>query len=228
MLKSLNQNLGDVGFIVREKNIFGNVVKCRCGRDFIYYSLNYFFKDKFSPSNLSALKLEKSYSFGLILPWWLTWTQLQFIFLPRFLRSQGLNLQINGNKINNFLDFFLAITVPNSFRSVFFASAFAKDKSKCVISADDAIVKVQKAVDAGLATGIDISMGLGGLMDHVMFVYGYDEENFYIFDSHIVRNLNYEKVQGFKDDNFYMKLPKSEVKNRWTKFGRVWVLKMVN
>ena len=66
---------------------------------------------------------------------------------------------------------------------------------------------------------------MNGLLDHVMFVYRYDESNFYVFDSHQVSNLEYEKADG--ENRYYMKLPKSIVIKRWSKFGRVWIIRPI-
>ena len=88
------------------------------------------------------------------------------------------------------------------------------------------IKEIENAVDNGYASGIDISLGLGGLIDHVLFVHGYDVSNFYVFDSHQVSKLEYDKMTN--DNRYYMKLPKSIVEQRWSKFGRVWVLKKIN
>jgi hypothetical protein len=87
----------------------------------------------------------------------------------------------------------------------------------------DAITKVEKAIDNDSVVGIDISLGLGGLLDHVMFVYGYDEDAFYVCDTHAVAGLEYIRVSSVA--GHFMKLPKDVVRKRWTRFGRVWELK---
>ena len=58
-----------------------------------------------------------------------------------------------------------------------------------------------------------------GLLYHVMFVYGYDNNNLYVFDTHFVEGIGYERTNL---GEFVFKLPKQKVKERWTRFGRVW------
>lgn len=204
-MKTLPINLKTFGFVNREKNSSGEIVKFRCGRDFLYYSLSYYCPEKFNPYKNSSLRLEKSHSLGFSLPWWLMWTQLQFIYLPKFISKLNLELSINYKAINTFFDLFTAIALPR--------------KS----NVDEEIKKIKNAVDVGYACGIDVSLGLSGLLDHILFVYGYDGNNFYIFDTHKVPGLEYEKIT--EDDRFIMKLPKNIVRKRWSRFGRVWIVK---
>ena len=84
---------------------------------------------------------------------------------------------------------------------------------------------LEEAIDAGFVVGIDFPFSLLGLINHVIFVYGYDENNLYVFDTHQVLGLEYEKIT---DDNRYiMKIPKNIIEKRWTRFGRVWVMKKI-
>lgn len=204
-MKTLNQNLDAVGFINREKGHDGKIVKYRCGRDFLYYSLNYFYPDKFNQNLNNAIQLEKTRKLGIILPWWLMWTQLQFLYLPKFLSGLDLQLSINGKQIKTFFNFLKAISIPK--------------KS----NAHDKIKEIENAIDFGYASGIDISLDIGGFVDHVLFVYGYDENNLYVFDTHQVKKLEYEKI--LDGNKYYMKLPKSTILKRWSKFARVWIIK---
>jgi hypothetical protein len=73
--------------------------------------------------------------------------------------------------------------------------------------------------------GINIGLKYGGLLDHVMFVYGYDAEVLYICDTHKVSILEYTKL--FDNNRYFMKLSKEIIKKRWTKFSRVWELKKI-
>ena len=206
-MKTLHQNLDTVGFIKREFSAGGKPLKNRCGRDFIYYALNYYHPSQYNTNTNNAVQLEKNHSLGISLPWWLMWSQLQFLYLPKFLLSLNLQLNINGRVIKSFPSLFMALSVPTS------------------LNVNDKIREIEQAVNNGYASGIDISIGLGGLLDHVLFVYGYDEYNFYVFDSHQVPKLEYEKITN--NDQYYMKLPKSVVTQRWSRFGRVWFLKKI-
>lgn len=199
-MKTLPVALDDFGFVNREER-GGKPVGNRCGRDFLYYALHYEFPNKFNPSGITPEKIEKEEMLGMRLPSWLMWTQLQFLYLPKFLKEKQVKLFINKKPINSFLDFVSA----NLFSRVTY---------------ENALSEVEKGVDVGKGVGIDISLGFGGLLDHVVFVYGYDEENLYICDTHQVPKLEYEKVVG--REGFLMKLPKEVIKKRWTRFGRFW------
>jgi len=205
-IKSLPIDLGSFGFVEREvKN--GVYIKNRCGRDFFYYSLHYFYPDIYNTHKLNPRQIEKIHVFGLRLPMWLIWTGLTFYKIPKVLKILRLELEINKKEIKNFQQFFFAL-MP--FRAISF---------------ENGLNLVRSAVDNKHACGIDISIALGGLVDHVMFVYGYDNENLYIFDTHDVGKINYIKMTNESDQRFIMKLPYSEIKKRWSIFNRVWVIK---
>ncbi len=204
-MKTLNRNIDEFSFVQREIGIDGKLVKNRCGRDFIYYALNYYYPESYNGNALNAVQLEKNKVLGPRVPEWLMWTGLQFLYLPKLLSSLKLKLTINNRDINSFFSFILALFIPN------------------ISNVENKIKEIEQSVDRGYATGVDISLGMGGLLDHVMFVYGYDESNFYVFDSHQAPDLEYEKA--LDSDRYYMKLPKSIVIKRWSKFGRVWIVR---
>jgi hypothetical protein len=188
------------GFVQRESS-HGRTVTYKCGRDFLYYALHYYAPTKFTPQFNNPLQLEKNENLGFSLPTWLAWTQLQFYTLPVFLRFHSMELRINTHKIKTFWKFVFAILFSR-------------------ISYESALEKIEDNVRKGLVSGIDVALRWQGLEDHVLFVYGYDEDNLYVFDTHAVSNLEYEKLTT--DDRYYMRLPKSVIKKRWKMFSRVW------
>jgi hypothetical protein len=202
-MKNLPINIDKFGFVEREK-IDSKHVTNKCGRDFLYYGLHYYFPTKFNPENINPITIDSKRLFGFKLPSWMMWTQLQFFYLPNYLKENNVKLSINEKEIKSFLDFVIAILFSR-------------------MTNEKAIKTVEMLVDSGVAVGIDISLKYYGLLDHVMFVYGYDEDNFYVFDTHHVHLLEYHRMTT--DNRFYMRLPKSIVTNRWSKFGRVWELK---
>lgn len=204
-IKTLNVDIDSFGFINRETNSSGQIAKYRCGRDFIYYVLHYYYPEQFNPSQNNALQLEKDHKLGLSLRWWLMWTQLQFVYLPELLNQLNLQLNINGKRINSFLDLLISISLPK--------------KSNI----NQKIKEIEVAVNLGQACAIDLSLNLGGLVDHVLFVHGYDDDNLYVIDTHKAPKLEYQKIT--EDNRFYMRLPKQVIKNRWSAFGRVWIVK---
>ncbi len=191
------------GFVEREK-INGKYIKNKCGRDFLYYTLNYYYPNEFNSNKNNPQLIERESLFGLSLPFWLAWTQLQFIRVPRLFKSLNLNLKINNRNIGSFLSFFITILNPNK------------------KSANQAMIEVEKSIKKGIVTGIDIALDKTGLFDHVVFVYGYDKYNFYVFDTHKVNELEYTKIT--KDNRYILKIPKKVVHKRWTLFSRVWTI----
>jgi hypothetical protein len=202
-MKTLPLNLDQFGFVEREK-VNGKKVVFRCSRDFLYYGLHYYLPEKFNPGALTPQLIEEKRLFGLKLPFWFMWTQLQFIYLPKYLRENGLELCINKKRIDSFLDLVSAILFSR-------------------IALDEAIGCVEKAVDEAGVIGIDIALKFGGLLDHVIFVYGYDSDSLYVCDTNQVPNLEYSKV--LDDNRFLMKLPRNVVNKRWKRFSRIWELK---
>jgi len=203
MKKYLPINTKTFGFVEREKQK-GRYVHNKCGRDFFYYCLNYYFPNRFNPKHLNHLEIEEKRLFGFKISSYMAWTMLQFIKIAKFLKSNGLSLEINSKKINSFPSFILAILTPNR------------------RSSSLAIKEIERAIDNKQACGIDITLGYL-LLNHVMFVYGYDKDNLYVFDTHPEELLEYKKMT--KDKRFIMKLPKSVIKKHWSMFGRVWAIK---
>ncbi|MBI2889096.1 MAG: hypothetical protein HYY10_04195 [Candidatus Liptonbacteria bacterium] len=203
-MKTLPVNIEEFGFVEREEKN-GEYIKNRCGRDFLYYALHYFYPSEFSPQKNNPQEIERKGIFGLSVPSWLAWTQAQFIHIPKLLASKNLTLSINGREINSFNQFARAILTPNGKNGA------------------AAIDNVEKIVDSGDTVGIDIALGFGGLLDHIMFVYGYDTDNFYICDTHKAAGIEYTKL--FEGNRYFMRLPKAEILKRWTRFGRVWEVK---
>ena len=203
-ITSLPINLDSFGFVTRELNN-GKTIRNRCGRDFMYYVLHYYYPNIYNPNNLNPLSIEKSGIFGIQLPSWLIWTGLSFYKIPKLFSSLNLELEINSKRIKSFFDFNQALL-------------FIKPKP-----IQESLEMIRNAIDDGNACGIDIGVSLGGLVDHVMFVYGYDDNNLYVFDTNKVEQIDYEKIT---DDNRYiMRLSFKEIEKRWTRFNRVWVVR---
>lgn len=202
---ALPVDLATFGFAQREKN-GERTVKFRCGRDFLYYALHYYKPAVYNPQDLPPKKIEDERLFGMKLPWWLMWTSLQFIRLFPLLRGEGLDLSINGKAIQNWPAFFLCFVAPRR------------------ITAEKAMSIVEHSIDRGEVSGIDISLGLFGLVDHVMFVFAYDADYLYVFDTQKLEKLEYIKITPDDDQRFVLKLPREVIKKRWTHFGRVWTI----
>ena len=92
------------------------------------------------------------------------------------------------------------------------------------ISANDALSVVETSVNKGKVSAIDIGINTFGLVDHVLFVYGYDDKNLFVFDTQKLPVLEYEKQTKEEDNRFIMKLSKQIVHKRWTRWGRVWTV----
>lgn len=206
--KHLPRELNEIGFVEREK-ICDKTVANKCGRDFLYYCLNYYKPDLHNTFRGNPLDIETWGLFGLRIPSWLVWTFLSFCKVPRYFASLELELFINNHRIRNF-------------------SQFVKTAMSKSFSTDEALRIIEIAVDTGLASGIDVSIALGGLIDHVMFVYGYDADNLYVFDTHKVKRLKYEKLTPNGDERYVMRLPKSAIRKRWSRFNRVWVVRSLS
>ncbi len=58
-----------------------------------------------------------------------------------------------------------------------------------------------------------------------MFLYGYDEKNLYVFDTHQANKIRCEKITSEPDNRFIMRLPIEEIGKGLTKFNRVWIIK---
>jgi len=194
-------NLKTFGFVTREK-LGDKTVIYRCGRDFIYYALHFYFPEKYNPFNNSASELENKNKLGLKLPWWLMWSLLQFRKMPKLLESEGLVLNINGREIDSWFQLVLGFTIPSR------------------PSYEEVVRAVEDAIEKGEVVGVDFSIKIGGLVDHILFVYGYDDEHLYLFDTNKIPHLEYEKITD--DDRFIMKLSKEELKKRLGPFSRIW------
>lgn len=202
-VKTLVKPLANIGFFEREQ-VKGKTIANKCGRDFLYYSLNYLKPETYNPVFLNPVMIDGGKLFGTPMPAALAWTQLQFSNIGEFLKHECLELRINNKNVTSYGSFVTAILF-----------------SRC--SYDRALDYVERAIDENRPVGIDISLGFGGLLDHVLFVYGYDEQNLYVCDTHQVPGLEYENADP--QYPYYFKLPKDSIKKRWTRFGRVWELR---
>ena len=191
------------GFVEREK-VKGKRVTNRCGRDFLYYALHYFYPTQFNTTYNNPLEIENKKIFGLPVLSALSFLQIQFYKVPKLLYSLDLRLTINYSPINSFWDFVRCISFPMSPKF------------------EESLEYIKHEVLKGNAVGVDLHIGLAGLLDHVMFVYGFDETNLYIFDTCQIEKLEYEKITS--DHRHIMKLPIDVVKKRWGRFARVWVI----
>lgn len=203
---SLPVILDRFGFVQREKKKNGAEAKNLCGRDFLYYVLHYYFPGEFNPETNNPVEIDKRKLFGKPLPSWLVWTCLPFYKVPKLFAAKGLVLTINEVLIDSFLGFLRAMISPK------------------FLTADEALRIVEESVNKKAACGIDISVSFGGLVNHVMFVSGYDSENLYVFDTHNVKKIKYEKITPPKNNRFVMRLSKKTVRDMWSRFGRVWIV----
>ena len=202
-------DLTAIGFVEREHDRNGNVVKNRCGRDFLYYALNYLQPEVYSPSLLNPVRIEQQGIFGVSLPAHLVWTGLTFKHVPSLLKKKGLHLSINSRPIRTYVDFMCALI-------------FSRPQSL-----EDALETIQKNIDAGNIIGIDIAVRLGGLVDHVMFVYGYDAENLYVCDTRQTPHVPFIKITPPDDRRYLMKLPYREIAPRWNRLSRIWKISRI-
>ncbi len=203
---SLPIDIEKFGFVKREEKN-GKPIALRCGRDFLYYALHYYKPDLYAPDAYNPEKIERERIFGVKVPSLLMWTGLQFIHTPTVLTQNKLNLTINENPVENYLDIISALMLPKNI-------PFSK-----------ALDVVENTIESQDVVGIDISLGLCGILDHVLFVYAYDKENLYVFDTYNVQGLEYEKMTPENDERYIMKLPKSVVRKRWSQLlGRVWIV----
>ena len=142
---------------MERERVNGAKVANKCGRDFLYYALHYCFPEKFNQQALIPLEIEKRGLFGLQLPSWLMGTMFQFAWMSKYLRSNHLELSVNGRKITSFADFVSSILFSR-------------------ISYMGAMAEIEKIIDKEGVAGVDISLKYWGLLDHIMFVYGCDED----------------------------------------------------
>ncbi len=199
-------NLETFGFVQREK--YNSVsVRNKCGRDFLYYALHYMFPERFNQDKNNPEQIDSRRLLGINLKGSFSalfaWTQLQFYRMPVFFKSLGLRLEINRVHVSGFWKLMQTLLFSR-------------------MEYEEGVRLIQDRVDTGKVSGIDIALRYWGLLDHVMFVYGYDEDNLYVFDTHQIPSIEYTKLTV--DNRFYMKLPKAVIQRRWKRWSRVWVV----
>ena len=77
-MRHLPINSTNFGFVDREK-IKGKRVTNRCGRDFLYYVLHYFYPEQFNALYNNPLEIEQKKIFGFPVPSGLSFLQIQFL-----------------------------------------------------------------------------------------------------------------------------------------------------
>lgn len=203
---SLPIDLKTFGFFHREHH-YGREIESRCMRDFLCYSLEYYEPALFGPNSLSPKIIEKKNLFGWKLPENFMWTALHLKNVPFLFSTFGLQLFINKKPISSWWACFSALINPSHH-----------------LSADQAIALLEEHVSKGKPSAVDITIQPYWVDDHVMFVFAYDEDNFYLFDTHFVDGIGYEKITEHSDGRFIMRLPKAKIKEKWTRWGRVWAV----
>lgn len=152
---------------------------------------------------ISAQQISERRVFGLNLPSCLAWTQLQFFRVPALFALHRLKLSINTRVITTWWQFVSTILFSR-------------------MTNIQAIEYIQARIRENKAVGIDISLGVYGLLDHVLFVYGCDSEGFIVFETTKTK-LAYTCLDAEKG---IFHLPYTEVHRRWTRFGRTWCVEL--
>lgn len=203
---TLDRPLESFGFVERERRN-GKQLHFKCERDFLYFCLNFYYPEKFNATSCNPEEIDRQQLFGVPVPKYLAWTQIQYFNMPSFLKKHGLALYINNRKIHSYFDLMSAILFSR-------------------LPLDEAMQSFEENVRNNVACAIDIPIEKKKfvLLDHVMFVYGYDQENVYIFDTLTVPGLAYERV---RDDIHYFKLPRKIIEKNWCLFGRVWRMEKI-
>lgn len=198
---TLSRPLEAISFVERER-AHGKVVSFKCGRDFLYYALNFYSPQKFNAQEINPVRIDQEGLFGIPVPKHLAWTQVQFLRMPEFLKKNGLKLFINNRHISSYVDF----VIGNLFSRISYV---------------DALKQIEQCIKNNIACAIDIpvSKKFLTLLDHVMFVYGYDEEYLYVLDTLSVPYVAYERI---RDDIHYYRLSRKVIEGSWSLFGRVW------
>lgn len=194
-----------MGFARREERD-GKPVSFKCGRDFLYYALNFYFPERFNPSVMGPAEIDRQKLFGAPQPKYLAWTQLQFAKAPDYLKGLGLALFVNGRRIRSYPEFMLGNVLGGLLAPVSFERAMRE---------------IERCVDENIACGVDLPVGKKWMLflDHVMFVHGYDDDSLYVLDTLKVPLVPYERM---RDDVHYYRLPRKAIRERWSSLGRVW------
>jgi hypothetical protein len=203
---TLSKPLESISFVERE-SFLGRKVSFKCGRDFLYYALNFYFPEKFNAQEINPLRIDQEKLFGIPVPKRLAWTQVQFLRMPEFLKKNGFTLFINNRHISSYVGF----VCGNLFSRISYVNAM-KQIENCVQN------------DVACAIDIPVSKKFLTLLDHVMFVYGYDDEYLYVLDTLTVPYVAYERL---RDDIHYYRLSRKVIEANWSLFGRVWRVEKV-
>ncbi len=202
-------NLDTFPFFTREIGPNGKTIANKCGRDFLAHACAHL-----RPQEFVALGLKQfERAIGWPTPPSLVWTGLPFIGLIDFLNRNNLELSINDALCRSRIDLWKALWWPKK------------------ISHLKALSIAHAALSKKCAVGIDISMGLNGLANHVMYVWAIRDNDMIVFDTHKVRGLEYEHLLVDADglplypEKFVMRLPLSVIENRWKRWNRVWVMR---
>lgn len=200
----LKIDLNRFDFVGREM-VDGHMVKNRCGRDFLYYVLHFLYPDEYNFTKNNPVALERNHTLGYPVEATYVWTGLSLMNVPKLLKTLKKRLLINTVNTSSFPKLIKALWWPKR------------------ITYKEGVNIMEEEIRNGNPVGIDIGVAAKGLMDHVMFAYGFDEESIYVFDTHKVPQLSYQKITA--DDRFIMCLPRTTVENGWTRFARIWVVK---
>lgn len=195
-------NFKNFGFVQREKKN-NKIVKNRCLRDFLYYTLHYYFPEIFNPDFINPQIIENIRLFGFKIPEYLPAGGAQYSGIAKLLKAYNLKLELNGRLIKSKIDFLNVFLIKRR------------------ITYDNLIKIVKKYLKNNITCGIDVPITL--FYDHIMFVCKIDKENIYLIDTHKAKNIKYKKIS--KDENeFVMAYKLSDLKKDWDFRGLAWAV----
>jgi hypothetical protein len=194
-------NTETFNFYEREKNSHGTYITNKCWRDYFYYALHYLYPEKFNNKICPPIELETKLGFRFSPV--LAWTMLQFVRHQNFLKDNNVILSVSGKKLNSWVGFLWNVI------STLYISSSRKN---------ELIKYAMLSVVENKAVGLDIGMNYFNTLDHVMFVQGFDNEYFYVFDTRTIPGIKYEKIDNNKP------IYRIDIKEVEKKILRVWVV----
>ena len=192
----------------REESTDGYIVPNKCGRDFLFYALQFFRPKEFGCSCMYEHPYDLEPRLGMMVSSRFAWTCLQFYSTPKFLKQRNLYWYINKKPIESCID-----VLRMSILGICTNPLFTFDS------------EIKTSLNNNEVVGIHFCYEYLR-RSHVMFVAGIDDDYLYVCDTHAVVNLPFsiQQIPTTKNKGVLARIAIDDLITHWTPRTQIWCI----
>jgi len=143
---------------------------------------------------------------GAKLPSWLVWSGLSLWNVPRVFQSFGKTVHLDRRPCK---------TGFALLRHIY---------GTTLLSSSAALWLVKDCIARKKPCAVQLSMGLKGIKNHMVFVLGYTSDGLLVLDTHEVPEFGYERVSGANPDQYIFYISDDVFRAQWALWSKVYHL----